>query len=184
MKEIKKGNGRPPRYDSFPLGFATPRWDAGIRTWPGGLLLCVVLVTFVAFTIVFGMTRGPLLTAAIVVGYPLLLLTPIRTRFVPREVSTASSPVPIRLWVLGWLCIAVGTALYPLIFAIEMSRGGFVAFLSSLLVPMVIYAGTFMVARAPSWERWRQRPRKNRRAIPFGGSNPTDGTATTGQGIR
>jgi hypothetical protein len=175
---------RPPRWDSYPLPgkYATPRWDAGVRYWPGGVLLVSVFVLFVVLNVPFGFANGPLLTAAVVASYPMLLiLVPIRKRLVPREVATAASRVPLRLWVLGWLLVAAGTALYPLNFQIELTSGNqLVSLVVSLLWFGVIISGVSCVQRAPAWEQWRNRPRKGRKS-PQDGNGASTGTVTLGQ---
>ena len=176
---------RPPRWDSYPLPgkYATPPWNAGVRYWPGGVLLLSVFVLFVVLTIPFGFTDGPLITAAVVASYPMLLiLVPIRKRLVPREVATAASRVPLRLWVLGWLLVAAGTALYPLNFQIDLtSDNQLIWFVASLLWGGIIISGAFCVSEAPAWEQWRNRPRKKGRKSPQNGDGAPAGAATLGQ---
>ena len=184
-EEGKPGKERPPRWDSYPLPgkYATPRWNAGVRYWPGGVLLVSVFVLFVVLNVPFGFTDGPLLTAAVVASYPMLLiLVPIRKRLVPREVATAASRVPLRLWVLGWLLVAAGTAFYPLNFQIELASGNqLVSFVVSLLWLGVTISGVSCVARAPAWEKWRQRPRRKGNKSPRDGNGASTGTVTLGQ---
>ena len=77
MKEDgKPGKERPPRWDSYPLPgkFSTPRWDAGVRYWPGAVMIGSFLPLFVGLNIAFGFSNGPLLTAAVIASYPILLI--------------------------------------------------------------------------------------------------------------
>jgi hypothetical protein len=175
---------RPPRWDSYPLPgkYATPRWNAGVRYWPGSVPLGSVLVLFVVLNVPFGFTDGPLLTAAVVASYPMLLiLVPIRKRLVPREVATAASRVPLRLWVLGWLLVAAGTAFYPLNFQIELaSPNQLVLFVASFLWCGIVISGVLCVGRALAWEQWRNRPRKGNKS-PQDGNGAATGTVTLGQ---
>ena len=156
---------RPPRWDSFPLGYVVPRWDAGVRYWPAAVLLAGVLMLFFALTIPLGFTEGPLLTAAVVATYPtVLILAPIRKRLVPREMAASASAMPMRLWVLGWLLIAAGTALYPLSLKLAFASGNPVLSLSAFLIwyaPLI--AAVLCLRRAPAWEQWRHRTQKRGR---------------------
>ena len=104
--------------------FSTPRWDAGVRYWPGAVMIGSFLPLFVGLNIAFGFSNGPLLTAAVIASYPILLiLAPRRKRLVPREVGAATSPVPLRLWVLGFFLFAAATASYSLLFNFGISSG-------------------------------------------------------------
>ena len=176
----KPGKQRPPRWDSVPLGYVAPRWDAGVRYWPGGVLLASVFVLVVALPIRFGFTVGPLLTGALVASYPILLvLAPIRKRLVPREVGASPSPVPMRVWVFGWLLVAAGVACYPLFLQVQVPFGNYL--LSAL--PLLfwygfLYSGIFCVQKAPAWVQWRNRPRKKARKAPQDGNGAPTGAAT------
>jgi hypothetical protein len=126
MREGGKVEGqRPPRWDSYPLPgkFSTPRWDAGVRYWPGAVILGSALPLWVGLTVAFGFsnadafTTSSLLTAAIVATYPsALILVPMRKRLVPREVGSAASAAPVRLWVAGFLLFAAFSASCALFF--------------------------------------------------------------------
>jgi hypothetical protein len=184
------GLGKPkrPRWDSYPLPGkfdppTSPRWNAGVRCWPGAVLLGSVVPLFVGFTIAFGFTNGPFITAAVVASYPaLLVVAPARQRLVPREVGASSSPVPLRVWVVGWLLVAGGIAYYPL-----PLNGTFVPDNSVLWllvsVPqfVLVYGGVFLIAKAPAWELWRNRPRKRGRISPHDGDGSANGPATSVQ---
>jgi hypothetical protein len=172
---------RPPRWDSIPLGYVTPRWDDGVRYWPGAVLLGSVFVLFLALPIPFGFTGGPLVTAALVASYPILLvLAPIRNRLVPREVGASPSSMPMRVWVFGWLLVAAATACYPL--ALTVPFGNYLlSFFPFSLWYGILFSGIFCVQKAPAWEQWRNRPRKRRRNSPRNGDGPQTGAATLGQ---
>ncbi len=173
----KPGKQRPPRWDSFPLGYVAPRWNAGVRYWPGGVLLGSVFVLFVALPIPFGFTVGPLLTAALVASYPILLvLTPIRNRLVPREVGASPSPMPMRVWVVGWLLVAAATACYPLYLKVQFPFGNYLLSAVPLLFWYgILFSGVLCVQNAPAWVQWRNRPRKTaRKAPPDGNGAPTE----------
>jgi hypothetical protein len=175
---------RPPRWDSFPLGYVNPRWDAGVRYWPGGVMLLGVLVLFVGFTIAFGFTNGPLLTAALVASYPILLIAaPMRKRLLPREVGAAASPVPLRVWVLGWLLIATGCAIYPLGFNSLSGASDlrFVALAVMAATDVIAIEGALLIWMAPSWEQRRNRPRRRGRKSRQNGDGASTGTVTLGQ---
>jgi hypothetical protein len=183
MKEDGKlAKERPPRWDSYPLPgkFSTPRWDAGVRYWPGGLLLLSVFVLFVAVNIALGVTDGPLVAAVVVASYPILLiLAPIRKRLVPREVGASPSSMPMRLWVLGWLLVAAGAVCYPFGLNVYLATGNqFLSFFGDASVFGLIYSGTACVMRAPAWEQWRNRPRKRGRKSPQNGDGAPTGAAT------
>jgi hypothetical protein len=173
-EDAKPERERSPRWDSYPLpgAYAIPRWNAGIRYWPGAVLLGCVPLVFVTLTIAFGFNNGPLLAATVLVTYPLLLiLAPARKRLVPREVRASTSPVPIRLWVLGWLLISLGVGSYNLTFQAELaSRNELVAFLVYVIWYALISSGALFVVNAPAWEQWRHRARRNRGKSPDGGS--------------
>ncbi|HEY6783164.1 MAG TPA: hypothetical protein VI296_08010 [Candidatus Dormibacteraeota bacterium] len=187
MGEMKEGGKpekqRPPRWDSFPLGHVTPRWDAGVRYWPGGIPLLSVFVLFIVLNTALGFTNGPLVAASAVASYPLLLiLVPIRKRLVPREVGASASPVPLRLWVLGWLLVAVGVVCYPFgLNAYLATESQLLSFLGEVLVFGLIYSGTMCVTRALAWEQWRHRPPKKGRKSPQNGDGAPNGAATVGQ---
>jgi hypothetical protein len=155
--------GRPPRWDSYPMGHASPRWDAGVRYWPGGVLLVGLLVLYVALNVAFGWTGGPLATALVVVMYPIVLIVaPFRRRLVPREVGTTVSPVRLRVWVLGWLCIAAGIAGSTLAIDWNFSGPRILGALAFAVCDVPIIFGVVFVMRAPAWEQWiRRRPRRN-----------------------
>jgi hypothetical protein len=174
---------RPPRWDSFPLGYASPRWDAGVRYWPGAVLLVSVMVIFFALTIPLGFTEGPLLTAAVVASYPtVLILAPIRKRLVPREVAVPASAMPMLLWVLGWLLVAAGTALYPLSLKLVFAAGNPLLSLLAYLISYSPFIGAVLcIRRAPAWEQWRSRPPRKGRQSPQNGSGASTGAATVGQ---
>lgn len=182
MKEFGKlGQQRPPRWDSFPLGTVIPRWDAGVRYWPGDVLLLGVLVLFVGFTVAFELTNGPLLTAAVVASYPILLIAaPTRRRLVSREVGASASPVPLRVWVLGWLLIATACAIYPLMFngLIGTSDMRYVFLAATAACDVMAIEGALLIRMAPSWEQRRNRPRKRGRKSPQNGNGAPTGAAT------
>lgn len=181
--EGKPEKQRPPRWDSYPLGYATPRWDEGVRYWPGAVLLVGVMVIFFALTIPFGFTEGPLLTAAVVATYPtVLILAPIRKRLVPRELAVSASAMPMRLWVLGWLLIAAGTALYPLSLKLVFAAGNpLISLLAYLVWYSPLIGAVLCIRRAPAWEQWRSRPRKKGRKSPRNGNGAPTGAVTLGQ---
>jgi hypothetical protein len=159
-----KGKQRP-RWDSYPLGYVTPRWDAGVRYWPGVLMLAGIIPLSVAMTIAFGFTYGWLVTGAVIAIYPaLLVLPPLRQRLVPREVGTSPSPVPLRLWMLGWLLIAAGVACAQVAVNVGFTTlNQLLTFGLDSAEYALFFPGLFLVMRAPSWVQWRQRPRKRRR---------------------
>jgi hypothetical protein len=180
MKEGGTPERQPPRrWDSYPLGYATPRWDAGVRYWPGAVLLVGVMVIFFALTIPLGITEGPLLTSAVVASYPgALILAPIRKRLVPQEVAVSASAMPMRLWVLGWLLIAAGTALYPLSLKLVFAAGNPLVSLPAYLIWYSPWIGAVLcIRRAPAWEQWRNRPRKKGGKSPLNGNGAPTGAA-------
>jgi hypothetical protein len=180
MKGEPKAEGqRPSRWDSYPLGYVTPRWDAGVRYWPGVLMLVGIIPLSVAVTIAFGFTYGWLVTGAVIAIYPaLLILLPLRKRLVPREVGTSTSPVPLRLWVLGWLLVAAGVACAQVAVNVWLNTGSqLLAFGADSVEYALFFSGMFLVMRAPSWVQWRQRPRKRRRHAPRNGGDASSGTA-------
>jgi hypothetical protein len=160
---------RPPRWDSYPLPgrFAQApslRWNAGVRYWPGAVLLGSVVPLFVGLTIAFGFTDGPLITAAVVATYPILLiLAPMRKRLVPTEVGASASSVPLRVWALGWLLLSAGTGLYPLVVNWNASDDQLLWSAVSLAWYGLAFGGAWLVGIAPAWEQWRHRPRRRSR---------------------
>jgi hypothetical protein len=158
---------RPPRWDSFPLRYVTPRWDAGVRYWPGAVLLTGVAVVFFALSIPLGFTEGPLVTAAVVATYPaVVILARRRRRFVPREVAAPESSIAVRLWVLGWLLIASATALYAISFKLTLeSDNAILSLLAFLIWYAPLFSAFICIRRAPAWEQWRSRPRKKGRRV-------------------
>jgi hypothetical protein len=179
---------RPPRWDSYPLGGVTPDGDARVRYWPEVVLLVSVVVLFVALSIAIGFPGGPLVTGAVVASYPILLiLAPIRKSLVPREVGISPSTVPLRVWVLGWLLVAAGTACQPLILNGD-PPGQLRTLVATVFVDgIVVVLGMYCVIRAPRWEQaprwvqWRNRPRKKGRKSPQNGDSAPTGAATLGQ---
>jgi hypothetical protein len=133
MEEGGKLEGqRPPRWDSYPLPgkFSTPRWDAGVRYLPGAVILGSALPLWIGLTVAFGLSNGDgfttssLLTAAIVATYPsALILAPMRKRLVPREVGSAASAAPMRLWVFGFLLFAAFSASCARFFHVVVDGG-------------------------------------------------------------
>jgi hypothetical protein len=160
----EKGEQRP-RWDSYPLGYVTPRWDAGVRYWPGVLMLVGIIPLSVGMTVAFGFTYGWLVTGAVIAIYPaLLILLPLRKRLVPREIGTSPSPVPLRLWMLGWLLVAAGVASAQVAVNVELNTGNQLLALGLDSVEYALFfPGFFFVMRAPSWVQWRRRPRKRHR---------------------
>ena len=170
MKEgPKPEKPRPPRWDSYPLPgkYETPRWDAGVRYWPGAVMIGSFIPLFVGLNIAFGFSNGPLLTAAVIASYPILLiLAPLRKRLVPREVGAATSPRPLRLWVLGFFLFAAATASYSIFFNFGISSGSLVNFITFwALTYGLLMGGLWCIRKAPAWEQWRHRPRKKGQAI-------------------
>ena len=170
--EVKKGQSAErqglPRWDSFPMGYAPPRWDAGVRYWPGAVILGSALPLWVGLSVAFGFSKGALITAAVVAVYPItLILVPIRKRLVPREVGSAASAAPIRLWALGLCLYAALFASYALFTNVVIDADtpinpiiftGLYAFVCAL-----IGGSGWCIRKAPAWEQWRNRPRKRGR---------------------
>ncbi|HXC79895.1 MAG TPA: hypothetical protein VNU19_22915 [Candidatus Acidoferrum sp.] len=185
---------RPPRWDSYPLPgkFSTPRWDAGVRYWPGAVILGSALPLWVGLTIAFGFSNGDgfttssLLTAAVVASYPsALILVPIRKRLVPREVGSAASAAPMRLWVVGFFLFAAFSASCALFFRVVVDGGR--------PVNPILFTGLYgleygflassgwCIRKAVAWEQWRNRPRKKRGKSPLNSNDAPTGAATLGQ---
>jgi len=177
---------RAPRWDSFLLGYVAPRWDAGVRYWPGAVILGSSLPLFVGLTIAFGFTNGPLLTAAVVASYPILLvLAPVRKRLVPREIGSAASAAPMRIWVTGFFLFAAMTASYSLFVRVVIDAGrpaNPIAFFGLYGLEYGLLMGSvWCVRKAPAWEQWRHRPRKKAGKAPQDGHGAPTGAATLGQ---
>ena len=132
---------------------------------------------FVALTIRFGFTVGPLLTAALVASYPILLiLAPIRNRLVPREVGASPSPVPLRVWAVGWL---PGRCRNCLLSALPH---GPLRQLPPLLLPFLPLVrdsslGHVLRPEGSGLVQWRNRPRKKVRKAPQDGKRCADGSS-------
>lgn len=185
---------RPPRWDSYPLPgkFSTPRWDAGVRYWPGAVILGSALPLWVGLAVAFGFSDGngfneaSLLTAAVVASYPIaLILVPIRKRLVPREVASATSPAPMRLWVAGCFLFAAFAASSALFFHVVVDGG-------RPLNPMIfiglyglqygfLFSSGWCIRKAVAWEQWRNRPRKRGPKSPQDGDGAPAGATTLGQ---
>lgn len=166
---------RPRRWDTYPLGYANPRWDAGVRHWPGGVLLVALLALFIALEILLGLITGPLVTGLVVAIYPVvLILLPLRRRLVPREIAVATSPVRMRVWVLGWLFVAAGTACLALAYSWSLSGHGLVGALAYVACDLPVVMGVIFIMRAPAWELWMSRGTRKRNRP----SSLTDGDAT------
>src|SRR4029077_9306794 len=195
MGDMKEGGKpekqRPPRWDSYPLGYVTPRWDAGVRYWPGAVILGSALPLWVGPTFAFGCRAGDgfataaLVTAAVVASYPIaLILLPIRKRLVPREVGSAASAAPMRLWVAGFFLFAAFSAAYALFFHVVVDGGrplNVIAFLGLYgLEYGSLFGSGWCIRKAVAWEQWRNRPRKRRR-LPQNGDGAPTGAASLGQ---
>ncbi|MGA8634406.1 MAG: hypothetical protein WB805_06065 [Candidatus Dormiibacterota bacterium] len=144
------------------------RWDAGVRYWPAAVILGSAVLLWVGLTVAFGYTEGALIAAAVVAVYPIaLILVPMRRRLVPREVGSAASAAPMRLWVLGlflWVGFIASYAFFnsvlidshrpmnPIVFL------GLYAFVGGLAL-----SSTRAIRKALAWEQWRHRPRKRGR---------------------
>jgi hypothetical protein len=195
MKEGgKPEKQRPPRWDSYPLPgkFATPRWDAGVRYWPGAVILGSSFLLWVGLTVAFGFSNGngftsaSLVTAAVVASYPsALILLPIRKRLVPREVSSAASAAPLRLWVVGFFLSAAFIASCALFFHVVVDGGRPVNFITFIglygLEYGCLFGSGWCIRKAVAWEQWRNRPRKRGRKSPQNGDGSPAGAATFGQ---
>jgi hypothetical protein len=195
VKEGGKLEGqRPPRWDSYPLPgkFSTPRWDAGVRYWPGAVILGSALPLWVGLTVAFGFSNGAgfnkasLVTSAVVASYPsVLILVPIRKRLVPREVASAASAAPMRLWVVGFFLFAAFSASSALFFHVVVDGGRpvnpiiFIGFYG--LVYGSLFSSGWCIRKAVAWEQWRNRPRKKGRKSPQNGDSAPTGAATIGQ---
>jgi hypothetical protein len=184
---------RPPRWDSYPLPgkFSSPRWDAGVRYWPGAVILGSALPLWVGLTVAFGFSNGDgfssasLLTAAVVAVYPsALILVPMRKRLVPREVATAASPAPMRLWVVGCFLFAAFTASSALFFHVVVDGGrpvNPIIFIGLYgLEYGFLFSSGWCIRKAVAWEQWRHRPRKMSRKSPQDGNGASTGTVTMG----
>jgi hypothetical protein len=118
------GPNDPPRSDSDRLhgqnatrDATRGRWDAGVRYWPEYILVGSAVVLFIGLRVVIGFTNGAFLAGAVVASYPLVLaLVPMRKRLVPREVGSAASATPMRLWVVGWSLLGATFGWSPLAF--------------------------------------------------------------------
>jgi hypothetical protein len=195
MKEGgKPEKQRPPRWDSYPLPgkFSTPRWDAGVRYWPGAVILGSALPLWVGLTVAFGLSNGDsfaaaaLVTAAVVASYPsALILLPIRKRLVPREVGSAASAAPMRLWVVGFFLSAAFSASCGLFFHVVVDGGRPVDLMTFLGLYGLEYGSLvssgWCIRKAVAWEQWRNRPRKRGRRSPRNGDGAPTGAATVGQ---
>jgi hypothetical protein len=179
---------RPPRWDSYPLPgkYATPaqpRWDAGVRRWPEYTLLGISFALWVGLVVALGYSNGSLVAGAVVASYPTaLILLPVRRHLVPREVGAEASPVPLRLWVLGWLLLAGGAASYSLFYRFALFSGSTVDYIVFLALFLgLIQGSSACLRRAPAWEQWRSRPRKKGRKSPPNGNGAPTGAVTLGQ---
>ena len=185
---------RPPRWDSYPLPgkYATPRWDAGVRYWPGAVILASALALWVGLTVVFGFSNGTgfnkasLITAAVVASYATaLILVPMRKRLVPREVGSAASAAPMRLWVVGFFLCAAFSASSALFFHVVVDGGrpvNPVVFIGLYgLVYGFLFSSGWCIRKSVAWEQWRHRPRKKGRKSPQDGNGASTGTVTFGQ---
>jgi hypothetical protein len=181
---------RPPRWDSYPLPgkFATPRWDAGVRYWPGAVIVGSALALWVGLTVAFGLSNGnrdgfinaSLVTAAVVASYPsALILLPIRKRLVPREVGSAGSAASMRLWVVGCFLFAAFIGSCALFFHVVVDADRPVNLTTFLGLYVLEYGSVFSsgwcIRKAVAWNQWRNRPRKRRRDSPQNGDGrPTE----------
>lgn len=185
---------RPPRWDSYPLPgkFSTPRWDAGVRYWPGAVILGSALPLWVGLAVVFGFGNGngfnaaSLVTAAVVASYPTaLILVPVRKRLVPREVASAASAAPMRLWVVGFFLFAALAASCALFFHVVVDGGrpvNPVIFIGLYgLEYGCLFSSGWCIRKAVAWEQWRNRPRKRGRMSLQNGDGAPTGAATSGQ---
>lgn len=195
MKEGgKPEKQRPPRWDSYPLPgkFATPRWDAGVRYWPGAVILGRALPLWVGLVVAFGLSNGDgfatasLVTTAVVASYPsALILLPIRKRLVPREVASAASAAPMRLWVIGFFLSAAFLASCALFFHVVVDGDRPVSLIAFLGLYGLEYGSLFgsvwCIRKAVAWEQWRNRPPKKGRKSLQNGDGAPNGAATVGQ---
>jgi hypothetical protein len=169
VKEGQKAEDQgPPRWDAFPMGYAPPRWDAGVRYWPAAVILGSGLLLWVGLAVAFGFTKGALITAAVVAVYPIaLILVPIRKRLVPREVGSAASAAPMRLWVLGlflWAALFASYALFNHVLIDGDRPMNLIIFFGLYaLVCGLVVGSPWCIRKALAWEQWRTRPRKKGR---------------------
>jgi hypothetical protein len=183
---------RPPRWDSYPLPgkFATPRWDAGVRYWPGAVIVGSALALWVGLTVAFGFSNGnrdgfinaSLVTAAVVASYPsALILLPIRKRLVPREVGSAASAASMRLWVVGFFLFAAFIGSGALFFHVVVDADSPVNLTTFLGLYVLEYGSVFSsgwcIRKAVAWNQWRDRPRTRRRGSPQNGDGAPTGAA-------
>jgi hypothetical protein len=156
----------PVRWDAVPLpgkfaaAYAAP-WDAGIRRWPGIILLVTLVGLFVVLGIVFGATNGEIAAGVIASSYALaLILAPNRRRLVPREIGDASSSSPLRLWVLGGVLVGAACWTYPIAMHFDFTSDRLPWFIvpDDLWFGLAI-AGMLCIQIAPTWERSRNRRR-------------------------
>jgi hypothetical protein len=163
-----------------------------VRYWPGAVILGSALPLWVGLTVAFGFSNGnrfnaaSLLTAAVVASYPsALILVPIRKRLVPREVASAASAAPMRLWVVGFFLFAAFIASSALFFHVVVDGGGPVTPIIFIglygLDYGFLFSSGWCIRKAVAWEQWRNRPRKKGRKSTQNGDAAPTGAATLGQ---